>query len=147
MEGRPSLLKYEMIKIQGGIYMKKIINTQDAPKAIGPYSQAVAAGDFLFVSGQIPVDPATGNIVSDEVGAQARQVFANIKAILKASGCTFDNVVKANVYIKDMNDFALVNGIYAEYFSEGNYPARAAVEVARLPKDIKVEIEVIAYIK
>jgi 2-iminobutanoate/2-iminopropanoate deaminase len=93
------------------------------------------------------VDPATGNIVSDEVGAQARQVFANIKAILKASGCTFDNVVKANVYIKDMNDFALVNGIYAEYFSEGNYPARAAVEVARLPKDIKVEIEVIAYTK
>lgn len=127
--------------------MKKIINTPDAPKAIGPYSQAVTAGDFLFVSGQIPVDPATGNIVSDEVGAQARQVFANIKAILKASGCTFDNVVKANVYIKDMNDFALVNGIYAEYFSEGNYPARAAVEVARLPKDIKVEIEVIAYTK
>jgi 2-iminobutanoate/2-iminopropanoate deaminase len=127
--------------------MKTIINTPNAPKAIGPYSQAVLAGDYLFVSGQIPVDPATGNIVSDEVGVQAHQVFANIRAILEAAGCTFDNVVKANVYMKDMNDFALVNGIYAEYFSEGNYPARAAVEVARLPKDVKVEIEVIAYRK
>lgn len=127
--------------------MKTIINTTNAPKAIGPYSQAIIAGDYLFVSGQIPVDPATGDIVSDEVGAQAHQVFANIKAILEEAGCTFDNIVKANVYMKDMNDFALVNGIYSEYFTKGNYPARAAVEVARLPKDIKVEIEVIAYKK
>ena len=125
--------------------MKKIIHTENAPKAIGPYSQATEAGDFVFVSGQIPADPATGAIVSEDVSAQARQVFANLKAILAEAGCTFDNVVKANVYMKDMNDFAVVNGIYAEYFTEGNYPARAAVEVARLPKDIKVEIEVIAY--
>lgn len=125
--------------------MKKIINTENAPKAIGPYSQATEAGGFVFVSGQIPADPATGAIVSEDVSEQARQVFANLKAILAEAGCTFDNVVKANVYMKDMNDFAVVNGIYAEYFTEGNYPARAAVEVARLPKDIKVEIEVIAY--
>ncbi|MGL4393332.1 MAG: RidA family protein [Fusobacteriaceae bacterium] len=123
--------------------MKKIINTPNAPGAIGPYSQAVEANGTLYVSGQIPFVPATMQIVSDDVKAQTKQSLENVKAILEAAGYTLNDVVKAGVFIKDMNDFAAINEVYAEYL--GNVkPARACVEVARLPRDVKVEIEVIA---
>ena len=122
--------------------MKQIINTTGAPAAIGPYSQAVKANGFLFVSGQVPFDPATMQIV-EGVEAQTRRVMDSLKAILTEAGCTFANVVKCGVFIKDMNDFAKINAIYAEYFPE-NPPARFCVEVARLPRDVFVEIDVIA---
>lgn len=119
------------------------IETKNAPAAIGPYSQAVKVGSFLFASGQIPVDPATGKIVEGSTADQARQVFRNIKAVLETAGVTENNVVKATVFLKDMNDFASVNEVYAEFFKNNDVlPARSAVEVARLPKDVKVEIEV-----
>lgn len=127
--------------------MIKKVETANAPKAIGPYSQATCAGGFVFVSGQIPADPATGRIVGDDVAAQAVQVFENLKAVLAAAGCSLEDVVKTDIFLKDMNDFATVNGIYAEYFKAEVMPARAAVEVARLPKDIKVEASAIAYCK
>jgi len=123
---------------------KKIIYTDKAPKAIGPYSQAVLMGDLLFVSGQIPLDPETMTIVSDDVKLQTHQVLKNLQAILNEAGMSLENVVKTTVYIKDMNDFAAINEVYAEYFTT-NKPARACVEVARLPKDVKVEIELIAH--
>ncbi len=119
------------------------IETKNAPAAIGPYSQAVKVGSFLFASGQIPVDPATGKIVEGSTADQARQVFKNIKAVLETAGATEKNVVKATVFLKDMNDFASVNEVYADFFKNNEVlPARSAVEVARLPKDVKVEIEV-----
>ena len=123
--------------------MRQAVSTDQAPAAIGPYSQAVKSGDFLFLSGQIPLDPATGQIVSGGIEPQTRQVFANLGAILKAAGLSFDEVVSATVYVADMNDFAKVNEIYATYFS-APAPARATVQVARLPKDSLVEIQVIA---
>lgn len=123
---------------------KKIIYTDKAPKAIGPYSQAVLMGDLLFVSGQIPLDPETMTIVSDDVKLQTHQVLKNLQAILNEAGMSLENVVKTTVYIKDMNDFAAINEVYTEYFTT-NKPARACVEVARLPKDVKVEIELIAH--
>ena len=123
--------------------MKQIIHTNNAPQAIGPYSQAVRANGTLYVSGQIPVVPATGAIVSDKVEDQARQVMENVKAVVEAAGLTLDNVVKTTVFIKNMDDFAVINGIYSEYFKE-NCPARACVEVARLPKDVLIEMEAIA---
>jgi 2-iminobutanoate/2-iminopropanoate deaminase len=123
--------------------MRQAVSTPTAPAAIGPYSQAIRAGDLLFLSGQIPLDPATGNLVDGGVEAQTVQVFKNIEAILKAGGSSFDGVVTATVYLADMNDFAKVNEIYATYFSSPA-PARATVQVARLPKDCKVEIQVIA---
>lgn len=123
--------------------MKQIIHTNNAPQAIGPYSQAVMANGTLYVSGQIPVVPATGAIVSDKVEDQARQVMENVKAVVEAAGLTLDNVVKTTVFIKNMDDFAVINGIYSEYFKE-NCPARACVEVARLPKDVLIEMEAIA---
>ena len=123
--------------------MKKIISTDKAPAAIGPYSQAVWAGDLLFASGQIPMDPATGDIVTGGVQAQAHQSLKNVKAILEAAKLGFENVVKATVFIKDMNDFAAINEVYNEYFT-APFPARSCVEVARLPRDILVEVEVIA---
>ena len=123
--------------------MKQIIQTNNAPQAIGPYSQAVMANGTLYVSGQIPVVPATGAIVSDKVEDQARQVLENVKAVVEAAGLTLDNVVKTTVFIKNMDDFAVINGIYSEYFKE-NCPARACVEVARLPKDVLIEMEAIA---
>ena len=122
--------------------MKQIIHTNNAPQAIGPYSQAVMANGTLYVSGQIPVVPATGAIVSDKVEDQTRQVMENVKAVVEAAGLTLDNVVKTTVFIKNMDDFAVINGIYSEYFKE-NCPARACVEVARLPKDVLIEIEAI----
>ncbi len=123
---------------------KREIKTDKAPAAIGPYSQAIRAGDFLFVSGQIGIDPSTGKL-KEGVEAQAVQVLENIKAILEAAGAGMDSVVKATVYLKDMNNYAKVNEIYSRYFKPP-YPARAAVQVARLPKDVEVEIEVIAYL-
>lgn len=123
--------------------MRQAVTTPNAPAAIGPYSQAIKAGSLLFLSGQIPLDPATGQLVPGGIEAQTRQVFANIGAILTAAGASFENVVSATVYVADMNDFAKVNEIYATYFSSPA-PARATVQVARLPKDSLVEIQVVA---
>jgi 2-iminobutanoate/2-iminopropanoate deaminase len=124
---------------------KEIINTTKAPAALGPYSQAIKAGNTIYVSGQIPLIPETMEIISDDVQEQTKQSLENVKAVLEAAGATLNDVVKASVFIKDMNDFAKINEIYATYFTENN-PARACVEVARLPKDVKVEIEVIAVV-
>lgn len=123
--------------------MKTVIQTNNAPQAIGPYSQGIMAGDTLYVSGQIPVIPATGVIVSDKVEDQARQVMENVKAVVEAAGLTLDHVVKTSVFIKNMDDFGTINAVYSEYFKE-NCPARACVEVARLPKDVLLEMEAIA---
>jgi 2-iminobutanoate/2-iminopropanoate deaminase len=123
--------------------VKQAVASPDAPKAIGPYSQAVRAGQLLFVSGQVPLDPVTGQIVSGDIAAQTRRVFDNLGAVLKAGGRSFADVVRTTVFLADMNDFATVNEIYGTYFSEP-YPARATVQVARLPKDARVEIDLIA---
>ena len=123
----------------------QVVHTDNAPKAIGPYSQAVKAGNMLFVSGQIPFVPETMEIVEGDVKAQTAQSLKNVQAILAEAGLDFSHVVKSTVFIKDMNEFAQINEVYAEFFGE-NKPARACVEVARLPKDVKVEIEVIAVI-
>ena len=123
--------------------MKQAISSPDAPKAIGPYSQAIRTGQLLFASGQIPTDPATGAIVDGDVAAQTRRVFDNLGAVLKAANLSFANVVKTTVFLADMNDFAAMNEVYGKYFAEP-YPARATVQVARLPKDARVEIDLIA---
>ncbi|MBE6963868.1 MAG: RidA family protein [Ruminococcaceae bacterium] len=123
--------------------MKTVISTANAPAAIGPYSQAIDLGNMVITSGQLPIDVATGTF-PDGIEAQTRQSLTNVKAILAEAGLTMDNVVKTTVFLKDMNDFAAMNGVYAQFFTEGSYPARSAVEVARLPKDALVEIEVIA---
>lgn len=125
---------------------KQIINTPDAPAAIGPYSQAVKFGNLLFVSGQIPIDPATGKLVSGSIETETIQVMKNISAILSESGIDFGAVLKATIFIKNMNDFGKINEVYASYFN-GSYPARETVEVARLPKDANVEISVIAFLQ
>ena len=125
--------------------MKKIIHTEKAPAALGPYSQAIEVNGTLYVSGQIPFVPETMTLVSDCVKAQTKQSLENIKAILEAAGYTFKDVVRAGVFIKDMNDFAAVNEVYAEYLGDVK-PARACVEVARLPKDALVEIGAIAVV-
>ena len=124
---------------------KEVIFTEKAPKAIGPYSQAQKVGDLLFTSGQIPLNPSTGELVT-EIKAATKQSLENIKAILEAAGTSLENVVKTVVYIKNMNDFGDVNEVYGEYFKE-NAPARSCVEVARLPKDALVEIEAKAIMK
>lgn len=123
--------------------MRKAVATTTAPAAIGPYSQAVIAGGFLFVSGQIPLDPATGALVSGSIADETRRVFGNLKAILEAAGATFDNVVKTTVYLSDMADFSAMNAVYATYFSDPA-PARATVQAAALPKGVRVEIDLIA---
>ena len=123
--------------------MRQAVTTPSAPAAIGPYSQAIKAGNLLFVSGQIPTDPATGNLVPGDVAAQTRRVFQNIGEILKAAGASFDAVVRTTVYLKDMNDFTAMNEVYGTFFA-APAPARATVQVARLPKDAMVEIDVIA---
>ncbi len=122
---------------------KTIINTAAAPKAIGPYSQAVKANGFLFVSGQIPLDPVTGELVYGGITAQTHQVCANLRAILAAENLQFSDVVKTGVFLADLADFQAMNEVYAQYFNE-QAPARACVQVARLPRDVAVEIEVIA---
>ena len=123
--------------------MKKIIATEKAPAAIGPYSQAIDCGTFLITSGHVPIDPATGEIVPGGVAEQTRQSLTNVKAILAQAGLTMDNVVKTTVFLQSMGDFAAMNAVYAEFFTEGQYPARSAVEVAALPKGALVEIETI----
>ena len=124
---------------------REAVSTPGAPAAIGPYSQAIKAGGLLFVSGQIPLDPATGQMVGGDIAAQTHRVFQNISEILKAGGASLDSVVRATVYLADMNDFAAMNEVYATYFTSPA-PARATVQAARLPKDARVEIDVIASI-
>ena len=123
--------------------MKRIIATDAAPKAVGPYSQAVALGDLLFCAGQIPLDPATGEIVGSDVATQAERVCENVKAVLAANDMTFSHVLKATVFLTTMDDFAAMNAVYARYFTEP-FPARSTVAVAGLPRGAKVEIEVTA---
>jgi len=120
-----------------------IISTKKAPAAIGPYSQAIDCGSFIVTSGQIPIDPATGNLVEGDITAQARQSLTNVKAIVEAAGLTMNNVVKTTVFLAHMSDFSAMNTVYAEFFSEGHYPTRSAVEVGALPKGALVEIETI----
>ena len=123
--------------------MKQIVNTDRAPAAIGPYSQAIEVNGLVITSGQLPLNPATGAF-PEGIAEQTRQSLTNVKAILEQAGLTMDSVVKTTVFLSDMNNFGAMNEVYATFFSEGNYPARSAVEVARLPKDALVEIEVIA---
>ena len=126
--------------------MKEIVSTEKAPGAIGPYSQAIKAGGMVYCSGQIPIDPATGEFVSDIVAEQTEQVLRNLGEVLAAAGSSLDDVVKTTVFLADMNDFAEMNEVYARFFSD-NKPARATVQAARLPRDARVEIECIAAVK
>jgi 2-iminobutanoate/2-iminopropanoate deaminase len=123
--------------------VKQAISSPDAPKAIGPYSPAIRAGQLLFVSGQIPLDPATGQMIGGDITAQTRRVLDNVGALLASGGLTFADVVRTTIFLADMNDFTAVNEVYGTYFS-APAPARATVQVARLPKDARVEIDVIA---
>lgn len=125
--------------------MKKIINTESAPAAIGPYSQSVLAGNILFISGQLPINPETGKFAGNDIKSQTEQSLKNIESILEKAGCTMDNVVKTTVLLNDMGNFAKMNEVYAKFFTK-DYPARAAYEVAKLPKDALVEIEAIAVV-
>ncbi|WP_319403117.1 RidA family protein [uncultured Anaeromusa sp.] len=126
--------------------MKQVVFTSQAPAAIGPYSQAIRAGEWLFLSGQIPVDPATGEVAGTDVRTQARQVLKNIQAVLAEAGTTVQAVVKTTVFLKDLQDFQAFNEEYAKVFAS-EAPARSCVEIARLPKDVLVEIEAIAFVK
>jgi len=123
--------------------MKKVINTENAPKAIGPYSQAILSGNTLYCSGQIAINPGTGNLVIDNITEETKQVMKNILAVLKAADMNFENVVKCSIFMKDMNDYSAINEVYAKSFSE-NPPAREAVQVSVLPKNVNVEISIIA---
>lgn len=125
--------------------MRTPVSTPQAPAAIGPYSQAIRAGEFLFVSGQIPLNPSTGELVGGSIADQTHRVFANLGAILAASGASFDHVVKTTVYLADMSEFAAMNDVYASYFG-APAPARATIQAARLPRDVRVEIDLIAYL-
>lgn len=125
---------------------KEIISTKNAPEAIGPYSQAVKVGNMVFTSGQIPIYPKTGEMVSGSIEEETEQVLENLKAVLEAAGTGLEGVVKTTLYIKDMNNFAAVNGVYSKYF-KAPFPARSCVEVARLPKDAGIEIEAVAILK
>ena len=125
--------------------MNEIVSTENAPGAIGPYSQAIKTGSFVFCSGQIPIDPATGEFVSSKIAEQTEQVLRNLNAVLEAAGATLNDVVKTTVFLADMGDFAVMNEVYGKFFSE-NKPARATVQAARLPKDARVEIDCIAVI-
>ena len=128
------------------VMSKKQITTAAAPAALGPYSQGIVAGGFFFASGQVPIDPATGELASETVEAQARQVFANLKQVLAAAGCGFADVLKTTVFLTDLANFAEVNSIYAEYFVEP-FPARSCVQIAALPKGSLLEVELIAKIQ
>ncbi len=123
--------------------MKEIISTQRGPKAIGPYSQAIKANGFLFVSGQIPIDPQTNQMMEGDITRQTERVLENLKGIVEAAGSSLDRVVKTTVYLKDLSDFAAMNEVYGRYFPSAS-PARATVEVARLPRDVRIEIDLIA---
>ena len=122
---------------------KQVVHTDQAPKALGPYSQAIRAGMFIFCAGQTPIDPATGNLVEGGIEAQTRRVLQNLSAVVQAAGTSMDRVVKTTVFLLDMNDFQKMNAVYAEFFAT-HPPARSTVQVARLPKDARVEIELIA---
>jgi 2-iminobutanoate/2-iminopropanoate deaminase len=122
---------------------KKAVSTDAAPKAIGPYSQAIICNGFAFLSGQIPLDPATNTLIEGDIAAQTERVFENLKAVLAACGSSLENVVKTTVFLKDMGEFAKMNEVYGRYFKD-DPPARATVEAARLPRDVRVEIECIA---
>lgn len=124
--------------------MKKIITTQKAPAPIGPYNQAILTGNMLYTSGQIAINPETGALVLNNIQDETHQVMQNINAILEAAEMTFENVIKTSIFISDMNDFSEINKVYGSYFDEANAPARETVQVARLPKDVNVEISVIA---
>ncbi len=124
--------------------MKKIITTKNAPAPIGPYNQAVLSGNTLYISGQIPIDPATGDLISGDIKKETRQSLENLKAILTEAGMTFDNVVKSSIFVKDMHQFSEINEVYASYFDADTAPARETVEVANLPKFVNVEISMIA---
>ncbi|CEP66102.1 Endoribonuclease L-PSP/chorismate mutase-like [Moorella glycerini] len=126
--------------------LKNVIATDEAPQAIGPYSQAIKAGNFIFTSGQIPIDPANGQIVDGGAAEQTARVMANLQAVLAAAGAGLENVVKTTLYIKDMHDFGTINEVYSRYFTKVP-PARSCVEVARLPKDVLVEIEAVAVVE
>ena len=123
--------------------MKNVVKTDKAPQAIGPYSQAIEVNGMVYTSGVVPIDPATGEVVEGDIKVQATRVFDSMKALLEAAGSSCEDVVKTTVFIKDMNDFAALNEIYANYFT-GIFPARSCVEVARLPKDVLIEMEAIA---
>jgi 2-iminobutanoate/2-iminopropanoate deaminase len=123
--------------------IKTAVSAPDAPKAIGPYSHAIRAGQLLFISGQVPIDPATGNLVDGDITAQTERVMNNLDAVLKAGGLSFQHIVRTTIFLADMGDFAAVNAVYGTFFSEP-YPARATVQVSRLPKDARVEIDAIA---
>ena len=124
--------------------MKKILFTDKAPAPIGPYNQAVLSGNTLYTSGQIAIDPATGDLVLDSIEIETKQVMENMKAVLESAGMTFENVVKSTIFISNMNDFASINGVYGSYFNEKTAPARETVQVACLPKNVNVEISMIA---
>lgn len=144
---KPNIIDVNLIfkfTLKGIKIMKKLINTSNAPAAIGPYSQAVEVGGFLYTSGQIPLDPATGSIVEGDITVQATRVFENLKAVLSEAGYSFSDVVKTTVFLKNMDDFAAMNAVYADYIKDCVLPARSAVQVAKLPKDVLVEIELIA---
>jgi len=126
--------------------MRKIIATKAAPAAIGPYSQANQFGNLIFTSGQIPLDPETGAIVGTTIEEQTEQVLKNVRAVLEAAGSSMEKVLKTTVFLSDINNFAAMNAVYAKHFKEGAYPSRSAVEVSRLPKDVLVEIETVAYL-
>lgn len=126
--------------------MISVISTSNAPAAIGPYSQAIKMGNLVYTSGQIPLDPANGQVVTGTAEVQTHQVLTNLKAVLEAAGTSLDKVIKTTVFIKDMNDFAAINTVYGSYFT-ATPPARSCVEVARLPKDVLVEIEAVAYVE
>jgi len=126
--------------------MKKVVSTSNAPAAIGPYSQAIISNGFAFVSGQIPLDPASGQIIAGGIEEQTTRVIENLAAVLDAAGSSLSDVVKTTVYLKDMSEFAAMNNVYAQYFTK-NAPARATVEAARLPRDVRVEIDCIAAVK
>lgn len=124
--------------------MKKIINTPDAPAPIGPYNQAILTGNTLYTSGQIAIDPKTGELIIKDIIAETEQVMQNMKAVLAAADMTFENVIKASIFVSDMGNFAIINGVYGSYFDEKTAPARETVEVANLPKYVNVEISMIA---
>jgi 2-iminobutanoate/2-iminopropanoate deaminase len=129
--------------VSSGGFMREVIATNDAPKAIGPYSQAIKANGFVFVSGQIPLDPATQQLIEGDVAAQTERVLQNLSGILKAAGSSLEQVVKCGVFLKSMSDFGAMNEVYGRFFTRA-HPARSTVEVARLPKDVLVEIDIIA---
>ena len=138
-------LAYNTFNNKNKTDMKRIVNTSNAPKPIGPYNQAVISGDLMFISGQVAFDPNTDELVLDDIQSETKQVMKNLKSILEEANLSFKNVVKTTIFLSDMNDFQQVNEVYGSYFSNDQAPARETVEVSRLPKDVNVEISMIAY--